>query len=96
MHIEGLLLLLLSVQVDKQLVKDVLTVGLWRTHCTSDPDSVGVSSENEAEGMEDILGVSQRLNKPSRTEPLLPELAVPEEEGMIRVPKKGLKRPQGI
>ena len=46
--------------------------------------------------MEDILGVSRRLNKPSPTEPLPPELAVPEEEGMIRVPKKELKRAQGI
>ena len=46
--------------------------------------------------MEDILGVSRRLNKPSPTEPLPPELAVPEEEGMIRVPKKDLKRAQGI
>ena len=43
-----------------------------------------------------ILGVSRRLNKPSPTEPLPPELAVPEEEGMIRVPKKDLKRAQGI
>ena len=46
--------------------------------------------------MEDILGVSRRLNKPSQTEPLLPELAVPEEEGMIGVPKEDLKRAQGI
>ena len=55
-----------------------------------------MSSEDEAEGMEDILGVSRRLDKPSQTEPLPPELAVPEEEGMIRVPKKDLKRAQGI
>ena len=46
--------------------------------------------------MEDILGVSRRLNKPSPTEPPPPELAVPEEEGTIRVPKKDLKRAQGI
>ena len=50
-----------------------------------------MSSEDEAEGMEDILEVSRRLNKPSPTEPLPPELAVPEEEGMVRVPKKDLK-----
>ena len=55
-----------------------------------------MSSEDEAEGMEDIWGVSRRLNKPSSTEPLPPELAVPEEEGMIRAPKKDLKRAQGI
>ena len=72
MHIEGLLLLLLSVQADKQLVKDVLTHrplknSLYKSRHpddADDPDSVGVISEDEAEGMEDILGVS-RLNKPS-------------------------------
>ena len=104
MHIEGLLVLLLSVQADKQLVKDVLSHrplenSLYKSHHpddTDDPDTVGVSSEDVAEGMEDISGVSRRLNKPSPTEPLPPELAVPEEEGMIRVPKKDLKRAQGI
>ena len=85
-------------------MKDVLTCrplenSLYKSRHpddTDDPDTVGVSSEDEAEGMEDILGVSRRLNKPSPTEPLPPELAVPEEEGMIRVPKKDLKRAQGI
>ena len=103
MHTEGLLVLLLSVQADNQLVKDVLTCrplenSLYKSHHsgdTDDPDTVGVSSEDEAEGMEDILGVSRRLSKPPK-EPLPPELAVPEEEGMIRVPKKDLKRAQGI
>ena len=101
MHIEGLLVLLLSVQADKQLVKDVLTHrplenSLYKSHHpddTDDPDTVGVSSEDVAEEMEDILGQSRRLNKPSPTEP--PELAASEEEGMIRVPKKDL-RAQGI
>ena len=104
MHIEGLLVLLLSVQADKQLVKDVLTCrplknSLYKSHHpddTDDLDTVGVSSEDEAEGMEDILGVLRRLNKPSPTKPLPPELAVPEKERMIRVPKKDLKRVQGI
>ena len=85
-------------------MKDVLTHrplenSLYKSHHpdnTDNTDTVGVSSEDEAEGMEDILGVSRRLNKPSPTEPLPPELAVPEEEGMIRVPKKDLKRAQGI
>ena len=103
MHIEGLLVLLLSVQADKQLVKDVLTHrplenSLYKSRHpdnTDDPDTVSVSSDDVAEGMEDILGVSRRLNKPP-TGPLPPELAVPEEEGMIRVPKKDLKRDQGI
>ena len=73
MHIKGLLVLLLSIQADKQLVKDVLTCrplenSLYKSHHpdnTDDPDTVGVSSEDEAEGMEDILEVSRRLNKPS-------------------------------
>ena len=104
MHIEGLLVLLLSVQADKQLVKDVLTCrplenSLYKSRRLDDiddPDTVGVSSEDEAEGMEGILGVSRRFKKPSPTEPLSPELAVPEEEEMIRVPKKDFKRAQGI
>ena len=100
MHIEGLLVLLLSVQADKQLVKDVLSCRLLENSLyksrhpddTDDPHTAGVSSEDEAEGMEDILGVSRRLNKPSPTEPLPPELAVPEEEGMIKSLKEGLKK----
>ena len=83
-------------------MKDVLTCrplesSLYKSRHpddTNDPDTVGVSSEDMAEGMEDFLGVSRRLNKPSPTEP--PELAAPEEEVMIRVPKKDLKRAQGI
>ena len=34
-----------------------------------DLDAVGMSSEDEAEGMGDILGVSRRLNKPPSAEP---------------------------
>ena len=45
---------------------------------------------------EDILGISRRLNKPPSAEPLPPEPPVLEEEGMIKVPKKDLKRAQGI
>ena len=90
----------ISVRADEQLVKDVLTCrplenSLYKSHHpdnTDHPDTVGVSSEDEAEGMEDILGMSRRLNKPSPTEPLPPELAVPEEEGMIKSPKEGLKK----
>ena len=63
---------------------------------TDNPNAVGVSSEDEEEGMEDILWVTRRLNKPSPPEPPQPSPAVPEEEGMIRVPKKDLKRAQGI
>ena len=63
---------------------------------TDDLDVVGVSSEDEAEGMEDILGVSRRLNKPPPAGPSPHKPPAPEEEGMIKVPKKDLKRAQGI
>ena len=104
MYIEGLLVPLLSVQANKELVKDVLTCrplesSVYKSHHpddTDDPDTINMNSEDEAEGMEDILGVSRRLNKPPPVEPLPPEPTVPEEEGMIKVPKKDLKRAQGI
>ena len=63
---------------------------------TDDPDAVGMSSEDEAEGMGDILGISRRLNKPPSAGPSPPKPAVQEEEGMIKVLKKDLKRAQGI
>ena len=104
MYIEGLLVPLLSVQANKELVKDVLTCrplesSVYKSHYpddTDDPDTISVSSEDEAEGMKDILGVSRRLNKPPPAEPSPPKPAAPEEEGMIKVPKKDLKRAQGI
>ena len=103
-HFHQLLVCLLSVQANKELVKDVLTCRPLESSVykachpddTDDPDAVGVSSEDEAEGMEDILGVTRRLNKPSPPESPQPSPAVPEEEGMIRVSKKDLKRAQGI
>ena len=61
-----------------------------------DPKAVGASSEDEAEGMGEVLGISRRFQKPA---PSLPESstaklssaapsdtatpAVPEEEGTI-------------
>ena len=63
---------------------------------TDDPDVVGVSSEDEAEGIKDILGVSRRLNKPPPAGPSPPEPPALEKEGMIKVPKKDLKSAQGI
>ena len=103
MYIEGLLVPLLSVWANKELVKDVLTCrplsSVYKSRHpddTDDPDTIGMSSEDEAEGMEDILGVSRRLNKPPPAEPSPPEPAVPEEEGIIKVLKKDLKRAQGI
>ena len=105
MYIEWSPVCLLPVWANKELVKDVLTCrplenSMYKSRHpddTDDPDVTGVSSEDEAEGMEDILGVSRRLNKPppaglSPPEPPPPE----EEEGMIKVPKKDLKRAQGI
>ena len=104
MYIEGLLVPLLSVRANKELVKDVLTCRpleslVYKSHHpdnTDNPDTISVSSEDEAEGMEDILRMSRRLNKPPPAEPSPPEPAAPEEEGMIKVPKKDLKRAQGI
>ena len=104
MYIEGSLVPLLSVQANKELVKDVLTCrplesSVYKSHHpddTDNPDTIDMSSEDEAEVMEDILGVSRRLNKPLPAELLPPERAAPEEEGMIKVPKKDLKRAQGI
>ena len=104
MYFEWSLVPLLSVWANKELVKDVLTCrpmeSLVYKSChpnnTDDPDTIGVSSEDEAEGMKDILGVSRRLNKPLPAEPSPPEPAAPEEEGMIKVPKKDFKRAQGI
>ena len=86
-------------------MKDVLTCrplesSVYKSHHpddTDDPDAVEVSSKDEAEGMEDILGVSRRLNKPPPAGPSPPEPpALEEEEGMIKVPKKDLKRAHGI
>ena len=57
---------------------------------TDDPGAVGVSSEDEAEDMEEVLGISRRLQKPvpspvepstAKSGPATP--AGPEEEGII-------------
>ena len=70
---------------------------------TDDLGAVGVSSKDEAEGMEEVLGISRRLQKPApspaepstaKSGPAAP--AVPEEEGIIRVHRKDLRRAQGI
>ena len=74
-----------------------------------DPEAVGASLEDEAEGMGEVLGISRRFQKPA---PALPESstaklssaapsdmatpAVPEEEGTIRVKRKDLRRAEGI
>ena len=72
---------------------------------TDDPGAVGVSSKDEAEGMGEVLGISRRLQKPepspaesstvklgsaTPSDPATP--VVPEEEGIIRVKRKDLRR----
>ena len=100
------LALYLSVRANEELVKDVLTCTALASLTykarhpddTDDPDAVGGSSEDEAEGMEEVLGISQHLQRPAEPEPspappTLP--SAPTKEGVIRVQKKDLKRAQG-
>ena len=56
---------------------------------TDEPDDIGGSSEDKAEGMEEVLGITRRLYKPSPAPE--PTLQVPEDEETVRVPKKDLK-----
>ena len=107
----------ISVRANRELVKDVLTCQPLVTSTykerhpedTDDPGAVGVSSEDEAEGMGEVLGISRRLQKPepspaesstvklgSATPSDLATPAVPEEEGIIRVKRKDLRRAEGI
>ena len=66
-------------RADVNLAKDVLTChplvpSLYKSHHTDDtdePNDVGGSSEDEAEGMEEVLGVTRRLYKPSPAQPSL-------------------------
>ena len=94
--------LVISVKADTNFVKDVLmccplepsTHKSWFSDDTDEPNDVGESSEDEAEDLEEILGVTRRLHKPSpaqspsRPEPAHPD---PEDEETVRVPKKDLK-----
>ena len=105
----GCLHRIFSVRANKELIKDVLTCtaltpSTYKTQHPDDTDDsevVGGSSEDEAEGLEEILGVSRCLQKPAQPEPTLeptptPSSAPTEEEGVIKVQKKDLKRAQGI
>ena len=100
-------------RANHELVKDVLTCrplenSVYKSchpEDTDDPDDVGVSSKDEAEGMEGILGISRRLSRPPPSESSPPEPSAPPapgkpapevKEGFIKVPKKDLKRAQGI
>ena len=107
----------ISVRANRELVKDVLTCQLLVTSTykerhpedTDDPGAVRVSSEDEAEGMGEVLGISRRLQKPepspaesstaklgsaTPSDPATP--VVPEEEGIIQVKRKDLRRAEGI
>ena len=107
----------ISVRANRDLVKDVLTcqplvASTYKERYpdnTDNPEAVEVSSEDEAEGMGEVLGVSRRFQKsaPSRTEfstaksssaapPDTATPAVPEEEGTIQVKRKDLRRAEGI
>ena len=77
-------------RADVNLAKDVLTCrplvpSLYKSHHpddTDEPNDVGGSSEDEAEGMEEVLGVTRRLYKPSLAQPSLaqPSPAQPSPE----------------
>ena len=107
----------ISVRANRELVKDVLTCQPLvnstykerHPEDTDDPGAVGVSSEDEAEGMGEVLGISRRLQKPepspaesstaklgsaTPSDPATP--VVPEEEGVIWVKRKDLRRAEGI
>ena len=107
----------ISVRANRELVKDVLTcqplvASTYKERHpddTDDPEAVGVSSEDEVDGMEEVLGISRRLQKlaPSLAEPSTTKSgsappsdpatpAVPEEERIIWVKRKDLRRAQGI
>ena len=67
---------------------------------TDEPGDISGSSEDEAEGMEEVLGITRRLYKPSPAQPSSappspapePTFSVPEDEKTVRVPKKDLKQ----
>ena len=74
-------------RADVNLAKDVLTCHLLvpslyksrHPNDTDEPNDVGGSSEDEAEGMKEVLGVTRRLYKPLPAQPSLeqPSLAQP-------------------
>ena len=94
-------------RADANLVKDVLTcrplVPSTYKSChpddTDEPGDVGSSSEDEATGMEEVLGTTRRLHKPSPAQPSPaspspvpePTASVLDDETTVRVPKKDLK-----
>ena len=76
MHLSPVACAVLSfipVKADRNLIKDVLTCrplveSIYKSrHAddTDDPDAVSLSSEDEAEDLGEVLGVSRRLPKPA-------------------------------
>ena len=74
MCIEWSLVYLLLVRANRELAKDVLTCRPFENSMyksqhpddTDDLDVVGMSSEDEAEGMGDILGICRATTRPPR------------------------------
>ena len=61
---------------------------------TDDPGDISGSSEDRAEGMEEVFSITRRLYKPSPAQPSPapePTSPVPEDEETVRVPKKDQK-----
>ena len=94
-------------RANTNLVKDVLTCHplvpfLYKSrhpNDTDEPNNVGGSSEDEVEGMEEVLGVTRRLYKPSPAQPspaqpspAQPSPEAPKDRDTVRVPKKDLKQ----
>ena len=102
----------IPVKADRNLIKDVLTCrplveSIYKSRHpddTDDPDAVSLSSEDEAENLGEVLGVSRRLPKPAPSSS--PRQHEPESHGAdpdpfpeddtIKVPKKDFKRAQNI
>ena len=106
-------LLFFPVKADRNLIKDVLTChplveSIYKSRHpddTDDPEAISLSSEDEAEDLEEVLGVSRWLPKPAAPSPsprqyeLDSHEAGPDpvpEDDTIKVPKKDLKRAQNI
>ena len=106
-------LLFFPVKADRNLIKDVLTCRLLvesiyksrHPDDTDDPEAISLCSEDEAEDLEEVLGVSRQLPKPAPPSPsprqheLDSHEAGPDpvpEDDTIKVPKKDLKRAQNI
>ena len=91
-------------RADTNLVKVILTChllvpSLYKSRHPDDmdePNDVGGCLEDEVEGMEEVLGVTRRLYKPSPAQPFLAQLSPaqpsPEDRDTVRVPRRDWKR----